>query len=87
QNLTYKEVLDWQSYRLKHGPLCNQRRITDATESLMFLIATINKTNLKPEDLKLYRLEEDQESPPEESVSVHDIFAAIKGVAKQNKPK
>ncbi|WP_171817124.1 hypothetical protein [Vibrio anguillarum] len=51
------------------------------------MIATINKTNLKPEDLKLYRLEEDQESPPEESVSVHDIFAAIKGVAKQNKPK
>lgn len=53
----------------------------------MLLIAAINKANLKPEDIKIYPSTDDDNSTSEESASLHDIFAALKSVAKQTEKK
>ncbi|WP_167363651.1 hypothetical protein [Vibrio injensis] len=53
----------------------------------MFLIAAINKTNLKPEDINIYPSSSEDNSIPEESANLHDIFAALKAVAKQTEKK
>ncbi|WP_417393651.1 hypothetical protein [Gimesia sp.] len=55
-----------------------QRRLTDSIQNVLYLLGKTKGSNLAFEDFSIYRKPQE-----EKEASIHEVFAALKGIAKK----
>lgn len=82
-NLSYNEVINWQLYRNKHGPLSPNHRLDMGIARLGSFIGNLatRKSSFKFEDFMPFG----KSRKPEEPASIESVFGLLQSVARQNK--